>query len=587
MKNVGLNTAACDRRRDEHADQGVGRLLPFAGRDQGCRWEDGTTHRRRPSRDVSRERVRHRAHVNRLRDETVLPVGLVPADDEVPQSFIARVAAANHESPSMLTVALAQQSLAQKSRLLRLPEQQVAAALALYPKPDSPWEVKRHGWHCPTCLARTGVWRRRWRDSLYSACESCRTLLVSTSDSGVDPIPVSTAFIANQRAFRRHRDQRSELHGVFDNACMRLLLVTEDDWPQPRSAEGAAVRRRDEWPLVVKDPWSGSVTAWSRIVWRRFTTPVLSAVITQLAWCYAITGHRHAFDIDDFCADIDELAPSQRTCGCPRAATEPGGPFDWIGDGADDAAAQLTTLVTSAGLGARHVPLIGPCGDRWGSPASRTARLGISFLLHATLWTIETGQAWTPSVTTSAFGTDRFGELAQLTDSDWCREHHLGDIWDRYIAGVSIDGEPQTDPGTCLAQTARQLVADGLVDYQRRRDAFRDESDLEEPSGPWSAQAWTRLLPARFRALPSNTTTIAVALMLRADVVGDPIPENLIDVSAWAHSRMGGRQRRWLALMRREFAANIDQAPTRDDSDDLVIDLTEPAARANGPLVAR
>lgn len=211
-----------------------------------------------------------------MRKLRALPVGLKPIDDEAGVSYLARVAAANRMTPTNVGRLLAPMNNNEKAAFLRLDPRQIHSALASYAR--SPfWHVRAWQWYCPACVARDSVWKISWWDSLYTACETCDTLLVTDFDASSQPAPVSRSFINEQRKIRQWRDHLPEVRGTYSNLCSELRGRPEL-WPPP--LERGEVRIREMAVESLPEISANSV----HIRWQRFRNPAHAATVQHIAW---------------------------------------------------------------------------------------------------------------------------------------------------------------------------------------------------------------------------------------------------------------------------------------------------------------
>jgi len=184
--------------------------------------------------------------------------------------------------------------------------------------------------------------------------------------------------------------------------------------------------------------------------------------------------------------------------------------LDWLG-------AQLRRLVTTPGLRPRHIPALAclPEEPPFQLSSIGTARANAAIGLYMVVSGL-TGGFVAASTACHAFGTPH-------TETS------------RLVSGIARGRGITAAHAHLLLSTAEGLIADGLIDYQRRRDLLRDIHTLrwsphrslalpavEGTPGAQLGLGWMWMMLTRGPLYTSNTPTLPTDRVLRFGELIDP-----------------------------------------------------------------
>lgn len=335
-------------------------------------------------------------------------------------------------------------------------------------------------WICPGCTTTTDHIELLWQTALLPVCRDCGLLLARGpgADKAAIPAPpevldIVTRLVDLAEDAVTRRAARTRL-GRFRRLCASIAQTVDDTWPA----------RPEGLPVVEHN---------AARQWGAFPTPDPATVATLLAAAAPALHSSREYDRlarEALLRRRGQLLThpakylTRRPPGPAHAAPILAGFTATDGERLRWLAAQLTHLTRRGGLAPRHVPAMLPSPGEAGPLAKpgqwRTRHLA-AIALHLVLSTVHDEPASTSRTCTA------FGEVDDDTSP----------LLDGLRLGRGIG---QADAELLLA-AAEQLVAAGLVDYQRRRDTLRRITQLPTLTVPDSRLPGLDEIPGRTLAL--------------------------------------------------------------------------------------
>jgi len=465
----------------------------------------------------------------------LLPVRPHLADGEALHSYATRLAHANGLAPTDLLARPINVGLtATCARILSassgLPVEQLHEhTLDRYPPAirgtaathRGGWRLHGAEWYCPRCTPMTGIIRRDWALALHPLCRDCGVMLAQRTATGL--IPASA--VAPQAADGDLRDVVDTLVALIEDTrtnrrasattrrlsrlCVLIAQTIDDHWPdRPSTAPPVDVTAARRWGCYpAEDP--GTVAAILLAAAPTLTSPAAERELIRDAY----TRLRHTTSAGP--RPAAHYRPKRPTRGrtpaiLPGFTTADRERLDWL-------SAQLRRLVTTPGLRPRHIPALAclPEENPFQLSSIGTARANAATGLYMVVSGL-TGGFVAASTACHAFGTPH-------TETS------------RLVSGIALGRGITAPDAQLLLAVAEGLIADGLVDYQRRRGVLRDIRTLrwrphrslalpavDGTPGVTLALGWMWMMLTRGPLYTSNTPTLPTGRVLRFGELIDP-----------------------------------------------------------------
>ena len=319
-------------------------------------------------------------------------------------------------------------------------------------------------WVCPACTATTGHTELLWQTALSPVCRTCRVYLVPASRPG-PPVPAADpvlrmvdALVDLAEAAITSSAARSRL-GRFRRLCASIAQTVDDTRPyRPNglpAVDRAAARQWGAFPCA--DPGTVATLLVA-------AAPTLRSTAEHRRLATEALQRRRGTPAEHPAKYLPQRtpAPPSRTPILPGFTRRDSQRLTWL-------VAQLARMVRRHHFGADHVPALLPLPTDDGAlpdPSQWRTRSHAAIALHMLLAQAN-GDTPSSASACTAFGT---------TDTE------TSALLDGIRLGRGID-----DPNAELLLAAAQTLTDaGLVDYQRRRDALRAQTQLPRQLGSGS-----------------------------------------------------------------------------------------------------
>lgn len=324
------------------------------------------------------------------------------------------------------------------------------------------WMLYRPTWTCPVCTPATSVTMRDWALALHPVCTDCRCLL--STDPTQDPITAPAELVTlvenlRDRLHQSSRDRSSRDHlGDLLRHCALVAQTFTADWPLPRTEDEDALRSRG----VQHGQWGRHPTPDPRTAAAVLlaTAPAI-ADPRQRAWLN-YDGWNRITDPEATGAPVntgprcpEEYLPAPlKTAELLRAVARRHDPGDQARG--RRLVVELTRLAAEHRVFPHHVPALAYLPGEHPLPGRVhwSSRVGAALALHQLL-------ALTMGDPEPALGHE----------SAWPGHARLADA-------LNSHGAIARDEADLLRGFLEALLAEGLVDYQRRRDILRAQSSV-------------------------------------------------------------------------------------------------------------
>ncbi len=383
------------------------------------------------------------------------------------------------------------------------------------------WRLHGAKWCCPRCTPRSGILRRDWALALHPVCRDCGILLAPTTGTGLIPATavahsvvdgelrdVVDTLVALTEDTRTNRRASATLRRL-SRLCVLIAQSIDEHWPdRPSTAPPVDVTAARSWGCYpAEDPATVAALLLA-------AAPTLTCAAAERDLIRdAYTRLRHTTSAG--ARPAAHYRPKRPTRGRTPAflsgfTTADRERLDWLG-------AQLRRLVTTPGLRPRHIPALAclPEEPPFQLSSIGTARANAAIGLYMVVSGL-TGGFVAASTACHAFGTPH-------TETS------------RLVSGIARGRGITAAHAHLLLSTAEGLIADGLIDYQRRRDLLRDIHTLrwsphrslalpavEGTPGAQLGLGWMWMMLTRGPLYTSNTPTLPTDRVLRFGELIDP-----------------------------------------------------------------
>lgn len=381
------------------------------------------------------------ADANGLHSRSLVPPGY--ADATAPPGMVARLAAAAGATPEQIH------------------------AMTLAPMPPSVrgrGQLQRHGWRlhqdvswvCPVCTHATGYRALLWRLGTLPVCTRCEVLLVQAHDIlKARPAPTHLLELTAQltelvhAATARNPGARTKLSS-YRKVCAAVALTLDHQWPpRPAGLPRADLSAARTWgPHPCPDPTTTATVLLA-------AQPALGSTRTRERFTTQVLARLERVRSTPAPGSARNPVRLPRT---PRPENRP--PLLPGFDNRDQGRLaqlmkDLRAMVSATGLQPRHVPgfLLLPGDDPIPPGAARRDR-------------------WLGAIGLHMLISRAHGEIGAASTA--CRDLGTSDTeTNPFLDGLRLHRGIHPEHDQLLRAGARTLLAEGLVDYRRRRQGLR------------------------------------------------------------------------------------------------------------------